>query len=1088
MKKILLVEDEAVIAMAEARILEKNGYHVLIAHSGEKAIEKIKEDPAVSLLLMDIDLGKGIDGTEAAQTILETVDIPIVFLSSHTEPEVVEKTEGISSYGYIVKNSGETVMLASIKMAFRLFDAKMKEKEHKAALLHSHEMLSYIIEHNQSAVAVHDKEMNYIYVSQPYLNQYNVKKRDVIGRHHYEVFPDLPEKWRDVHRRALAGEVLKGEEDPYERDDGTIDWTRWECRPWYESDGSIGGIIVYTEVITKERLNKDHIRDNINYIQSILRTTRDGFWVLDLEGNFVDVNEAYCAMTGYRREEMMKLRIPDIDADENPSETAQRMQRIISTGGEIFETRHRRKDGSIFNVEISTSFLGGRESKFICFCRDITDRKEIESRLKENEGKYRELVEDSPVGIFQTNSAGRFVHVNSTMAHMVGAETPEEAVRKFQDLSSQLYVNSVRRGELINELMKHGYADNFDFEAKRLDGEHRWFSMSARISRRYDDGSYLIDGFAIDITKQKVAEEELKRSRNRYKRLLDHSPNLIMEMNIDSREILNCNPAMATNLGASVSDILGKKVDEFLPADTLQNYITIARRSVETGEVQVLESNSGDKFFHTICIPMENDDQTTVQTITWDITERKTNELEQLRARQSLEMILNNIPEDIYIADMEDHRVFFMNEQMKKSFPGARIGDICYEVFRGKSEPCEHCTNARLIGPDGVPADAVVWESNNPINGKWYINYDKAIPWFNGKHVRLQIAADITERRSTKKAAQNERVFLNTVLDNIKDAIVICNQNGKIIRFNESARRLHNLPEEPIPSEQWAEHYDLYHPDGVTPLATEDVPLFRALKGEDVSNAEIVVAPKGKQAHLLSCNGHQLINNENELIGAVIAMHDITEYKLVEEDLRKAVEEKDFLMMELNHRVKNNLNIINSLINLKVNELEEKVDLSDISRQIHAIRLVHEKLYKQEDVTHIDFKEYSQDLLNTIFSSFMKKRVLVENRSQKISIPTRRAVSLGLIINEIATNALKYGFSDNREPVFSLNIETSSDNTENILTVSNTGRPFPEDISMDNPQTLGLRLITALVEQIDGTIQLRREPYPQFTIRFPAGE
>ncbi len=93
---------------------------------------------------------------------------------------------------------------------------------------------------------------------------------------------------------------------------------------------------------------------------------------------------------------------------------------------------------------------------------------------------------------------------------------------------------------------------------------------------------------------------------------------------------------------------------------------------------------------------------------------------------------------------------------------------------------------------------------------------------------------DITDRKKADKTAADEQMFLNTVLDNIKEAIIICDQEGKIIRFNESARKLHNLPEEPIPADQWAEYYDLYYADGSTLLAKEDIPLFRALKGDDV--------------------------------------------------------------------------------------------------------------------------------------------------------------------------------------------------------------------------------------------------------------
>lgn len=129
MKTILIVEDEALIALAQKRSLEKYGYRVLAVYTGEEAVDFAQKSSDIDLILMDIDLGQGIDGTEAAERILSEHDIPIVFLSSHTEPEVVEKTEKITSYGYVVKNSSITVLDASIKMAFKLFDANQKTKQ-----------------------------------------------------------------------------------------------------------------------------------------------------------------------------------------------------------------------------------------------------------------------------------------------------------------------------------------------------------------------------------------------------------------------------------------------------------------------------------------------------------------------------------------------------------------------------------------------------------------------------------------------------------------------------------------------------------------------------------------------------------------------------------------------------------------------------------------------------------------------------------------------------------------------------------------------------------------------------------------------
>ncbi|MDZ7795473.1 MAG: response regulator [Spirochaetia bacterium] len=105
-KKILLVEDQALIAMSETKLLKSYGYEVVTVYNGEDSITAVESDPEISLVLMDIDLGQGMDGTEAAQRILKTHDLPIVFLTSHSEKEYVDKVKSITGYGYVLKNSG----------------------------------------------------------------------------------------------------------------------------------------------------------------------------------------------------------------------------------------------------------------------------------------------------------------------------------------------------------------------------------------------------------------------------------------------------------------------------------------------------------------------------------------------------------------------------------------------------------------------------------------------------------------------------------------------------------------------------------------------------------------------------------------------------------------------------------------------------------------------------------------------------------------------------------------------------------------------------------------------------------------------
>ena len=150
MRKILLVEDEEFISLSESRLLKKHGFSVLCASSGEEAVRMFHEDPEIDLVLMDIDLGRGMDGAEAAKLMLKEREVPVVFLSSHTKSEIVARTEEIGSYGFIVKTSGDAVILASIRVAFRLFDAKRVLDEQAQKLQATNEELHSTLEELQA--------------------------------------------------------------------------------------------------------------------------------------------------------------------------------------------------------------------------------------------------------------------------------------------------------------------------------------------------------------------------------------------------------------------------------------------------------------------------------------------------------------------------------------------------------------------------------------------------------------------------------------------------------------------------------------------------------------------------------------------------------------------------------------------------------------------------------------------------------------------------------------------------------------------------------------------------------------------------
>lgn len=155
---ILLVEDENLIALNETRTIHKHGYEVRRASTGEEAVEIVENDPQITLVLMDIDLGEGIDGTEAAERILEIQEVPIVFLTGHSEKEYVDRVKEISDYGYVLKNSGEFVLIESIKNAFTLFDTKMQLKNEIEDHKDTEEELDTIYQHTPLLMVLLDED------------------------------------------------------------------------------------------------------------------------------------------------------------------------------------------------------------------------------------------------------------------------------------------------------------------------------------------------------------------------------------------------------------------------------------------------------------------------------------------------------------------------------------------------------------------------------------------------------------------------------------------------------------------------------------------------------------------------------------------------------------------------------------------------------------------------------------------------------------------------------------------------------------------------------------------------------------------
>lgn len=253
----------------------------------------------------------------------------------------------------------------------------------------------------------------------------------------------------------------------------------------------------------REKEILEALRESEAYLRTILDTTADGFWVLDISGKVIQANEAYCRMTGYTQEEMVGLYINDIDACETPEDTQLHIKRLTEKGFEIFETLHRRKDGSLFPVEISATFVPEYGGQFVCFCRDITGRKAAADRI----ALLGHMLDAAPTSITIHDTDGHFLFANRKTYTMHGYDSEEEfKAVNLHDLD--VPESEALLAERFRIIAETGEAQ-FEVAHYRKDGST--FPLGVFAKGIEWDGKPAILSIATDVTERKQAEAEQQK-------------------------------------------------------------------------------------------------------------------------------------------------------------------------------------------------------------------------------------------------------------------------------------------------------------------------------------------------------------------------------------------------------------------------------------------------------------------------------------------------------------------------------------------------------------------------------------------------
>jgi PAS domain S-box-containing protein len=340
--------------------------------------------------------------------------------------------------------------------------------------------LNRFIEYAPIAIALFDRDLCYLAVSQRYCADYLVSQADMIGKNLYDVYPNTPPSWKETHQRCLQGHTEKCDEYLLERSDGSREWLRWQMAPWETDSGEIGGSVLYSEVITKEveaRLAAE--KESNKYLGFFNEHTAVQFLIDPANGQIVAANHAAAKYYGWPIEQLVSMNIGEINTL-SQEEIAQEMQNARQYRKNYFEFRHRLADGDIRDVYVFSSPLPvGDRTLLHSIVHDVTVQKRALEALRLSEIRFRDIVEGAPIGIF-IQIKQKFEYLNPYACKILGASSVAEllGIPVQEVLSPEFHEATRQRTHTLNVELKP--VDGLVQPLKRVDGTVVWVEISGQ--------------------------------------------------------------------------------------------------------------------------------------------------------------------------------------------------------------------------------------------------------------------------------------------------------------------------------------------------------------------------------------------------------------------------------------------------------------------------------------------------------------------------------------------------------------------------------------------------------------------------------
>jgi PAS domain S-box-containing protein len=672
---------------------------------------------------------------------------------------------------------------------------------------------------------------------------------------------------------------------------------------------------------------------------------------------------------------------------------------------------------------------------------------------------------------------GRVTKANDALIAQYGA-TREEFIGLT--LNSFFSHNLAGGREIIRQLFEAGRI-HIESDDRKFDGTQMW--VEGDYICIYDRQGRIAGHFGVqrDISDRKKAEAALKESEERFRQLAENIKSVFWMIGVKSQEMIYISPSYEKIWGRSCADLYTSHqdfVEAIHPED--RDYVVTSFSKVFQGEneieYRVVRPDGEIRWIRDRAFPIKNSigEVYRIVGIAEDISERKQVQKELQDAKQMYQQILDAITDMILVKGPQS-RIVWANKAFRDYYrmENQELAGIVDPQFQEPSYIQQYLLDDARVFNTGETCK-ICEEPHLDHEGK--IKYFDTIksPIFNTEGqvvMTVGVSRDTTERKQAEKALRESEECFRQLAENIQDSFWLLSTELNCILYISPAYEQiwgRSIEELYANSQNWIEwvHSEDQH------LLLDAHP--RVLAGESTNREYRIWRPDGTIRWV--CDRAFPIHDESGKVYRIAGIcEDISERKFTEARIQAALHEKEILVKEIHHRVKNNMQVISSLLQLQAQYIEDEATLSlfeESQTRIHSMALIHEQLYQSENIDRIDLLPYVENLVANLYQSFgcCHDTIQLNLNVDQISLNIETAIPCGLIINELVSNSLKYAFSQKGGEI-SIDFYQIEDQQFH-LRIKDNGVGFPVDFDVENTETLGLRLVRMLTHQLEGTLAI----------------